>query len=1101
MESIKTTPPKIDALEQKDQLNEIAELIKKEGVGEVIIHGKDIYRDGKKTGDLAFHSDLDARMALTLLNDFNTLPPEKLYTEGSVTSIVSMGGSKKDLEKKIILPYGIKPIEKEKKGVRIFLDVGGEWIKIEKKDGEMATVYLDHHGAGKKDPTSATKMVYDMLDKSGLLKEKPEWLTKFVEFVNDFDNLSYRDNKNEKGEKILTEKYFRYVWPRTPYAIADEIPLEIMLDLYKSGKIKDLSKPLTRSELEGEIGKTIVEKIVDKKGNPVNITLKDICRKKAGEAYATTVGISQAERYAKENRLNLDTRLGKIIFHNYPKVKSKEGKIYTNKILNHLAFLGAYAKGYDGVVFWNPKNESRRFFININNPKTTELAEELTSIAPGTTDVRGTFIFAPKDAKGVKNITQEQFLNILDPKILENATVIKGEGNKESEYVLKGGDEPEAAEKVNLVFEEEIPEEKVEKKPGEKIDPNKLTEETKANPELNAQKIYEAKIKLEIELQAKLGEARTKYAEGYKNFMEERRKSTGFFKGLKRKILGEKVPEEEIPEELKKLEEEYNKVIIEYGQNMYKNKSDILLDSGGSKELIAAELERYKQNEIFNKIIIEEQEKLATLKAENLPPKEKALWKKALDSYLKQPRWKKILISTGLSVAVFASIAPGTIAAAGGLGAYIVARLTRGAVGSIAGQTAAGAYEWAVDEKYTERKESALEELQEKFKGKDSDADIAKYKKEYAEILEREAKSKRNRLLHKAMVGIVAGGAASFGAGHEIGHLINGTEEVIPASGTPSDHVSGVGKINPEEHIFKTEQVGFSSRGAIQTIENLKTQISHDYPDLSKAPHSVQEFMKTNSTQEAIKLGFYDPNNPSGAESAMVIKGSTLEFDAKGNLLYHDIRTGEAHTLIHEQGNIEATEQYHGKMFDSDYSASTPHPEEIKTGGNIDENIKGNQTNTIPEKPIVPQEIHPSTENDLTNGKTTENILTNNDNHPGGIISKENPFGLPTEKLAEVDTVYGENIKQIFPTKNAYNAWLMIENSDNTTADHVIKMTEETVKPEYKPLVSYIQKLHNATGLDPREGNWIQAAETNKEFITRALQKAAELGKLDEVKY
>ena len=55
--------------------------------------------------------------------------------------------------------------------------------------------------------TTATRMLYEIMDKADLLKEKPEWLKKFVVFVNEVDNLTYLDKTDEKRRKIFDEKH------------------------------------------------------------------------------------------------------------------------------------------------------------------------------------------------------------------------------------------------------------------------------------------------------------------------------------------------------------------------------------------------------------------------------------------------------------------------------------------------------------------------------------------------------------------------------------------------------------------------------------------------------------------------------------------------------------------------------------------------------------------------------------------------------------------------------------------------------------------------------------------------------------------------------
>ena len=72
--------------------------------------------------------------------------------------------------------------------------------------------------------------------------------------------------------------------------------------------------------------------------------------------------------------------------------------------------------------------------------------------------------------------------------------------------------------------------------------------------------------------------------------------------------------------------------------------------------------------------------------------------------------------------------------------------------------------------------------------------------------------------------------------------------------------------------------------GGIREIEDLQNQLSKQYPDMSKAPQSIQDFVHADATKEAIKLGFYNPNSPN--ESALIKAGSVLRMDEHGNLLF-----------------------------------------------------------------------------------------------------------------------------------------------------------------------------------------------------------------------
>ena len=133
--------------------------------------------------------------------------------------------------------------------------------------------------------------------------------------------------------------------------------------------------------------------------------------------------------------------------------------------------------------------------------------------------------------------------------------------------------------------------------------------------------------------------------------------------------------------------------------------------------------------------------------------------------------------------------------------------------------------------------------------------------------------------------------------------------KIIPSSSAPA--ASEAPKITNN---FTNEGIKFErGKGGVQGILDLKKQIAAQYNgDYSKAPESVRDFMNTDATKEAIRLGLFDPSNPNGKESALITAGSVLKFDEQGNLLF-----GEPDA----DGKVPVLEKYQGKMFDSDGSA------------------------------------------------------------------------------------------------------------------------------------------------------------------------------------
>lgn len=283
------------------------------------------------------------------------------------------------------------------------------------------------------------------------------------------------------------------------------------------------------------------------------------------------------------------------------------------------------------------------------------------------------------------------------------------------------------------------------------------------------------------------------------------------------------------------------------------------------------------------------------------------------------------------------------------------------------------------------------------------------------------------------------------------------------------------------------EKIEFSSKGAIQTIENLKAQIHHDYPDISKAPHSVQEFVKTDSVKEAIKLGFYNPDNPSGTESASIMKGSTLEFDKNGNLLFHDMKTGESHTLINEQNDTETIEKYHGKMFDSDQSAKIIDEQRLKE---LEDYEKSFETHSMSEDGQNGTEHLDGSKKAIEYEDTSKKVAKYED------TSKMTTNSLhETELSTQVAKAYKDSIRYLIAKDTKGNILDMLHSTKYTAAD-LLKEETDNINPLYKPLVEYLHALKDITGLKPKEAGWFRTAETNEEYIKRAIEEAAKKGKL-----
>jgi hypothetical protein len=381
------------------------------------------------------------------------------------------------------------------------------------------------------------------------------------------------------------------------------------------------------------------------------------------------------------------------------------------------------------------------------------------------------------------------------------------------------------------------------------------------------------------------------------------------------------------------------------------------------------------------------------------------------------------------------------------------------------------------------------------------------------------AEYKRNEIVRGAMV------AAGFSI---LGRLVKGIlhhHEAI--AGTTTTNEANVARasdlhdsIHPGE---KPITVEFSSRGGIQTVLDMKEAIHHRYPVISKAPAELQEFVKTDATHEAIKLGFYNPNDPSGAESINVEHGSTLTFDKKG-LSMHDIRTGENQVYGSEH-------KFEGKMFDSDHSGvkveGVDNPQEIPNPNNDTfinpedpstyENFSANNLDTTIQ-PIDVSEVNgevniPGQGLDQTQETVYRTGLmydhhTNNtiDSHSSNVHkptvdakTSHIAGNLSQEQLSEqLDNAYQNNINHLFPTKELMSNWSSIKNIpvEKLMALHENKELAENLEP----LVRHIKHLEKVTHIKPLPATGDMPAETIGNLLHRTIEKAQQMGKLNRVK-
>jgi hypothetical protein len=197
----------------------------------------------------------------------------------------------------------------------------------------------------------------------------------------------------------------------------------------------------------------------------------------------------------------------------------------------------------------------------------------------------------------------------------------------------------------------------------------------------------------------------------------------------------------------------------------------------------------------------------------------------------------------------------------------------------------------------------------------------------------------------------------------KVGPVVTDEQISTPKTGSVTEVVKNPETADIKEipsQPFQNEGIKFENgKGAIQAILDLKAQIVKEYNgDYSKAPQSVQDFMHTDATKEAIKLGLFDPTQTE--ESALIREGTIIKFDEEGNLLF-----GKPDA----SGKIPVLEKYTGKMFDSDKIKENLKPK-------ISEDPKSSNLENIHEEEVTPDKTKLSPEEVLSNEDTQKDTPT-----------------------------------------------------------------------------------------------------------------------------
>ncbi len=319
------------------------------------------------------------------------------------------------------------------------------------------------------------------------------------------------------------------------------------------------------------------------------------------------------------------------------------------------------------------------------------------------------------------------------------------------EDLEKKPEQEEEKEKVEEVFEQEKekkPEQEKEKAKEVPFEDLEKNLEEKRNSYIEVYNDYRRAFgrmkKKELAVLEEAIEAAKKHIKAGDSEILKDEKSLQYSEAIKRK--------EDFINELTKGRMKKEKAELIYNAELKKAEYEKAKERLGRKMLV----EGKEEAEIFQKLILEEREALNKAKIEAWPPKEKGIFKKCLEWWMRKGTATRLLIST--------SLVTGIVAVAGGFSAPAIAlfagqRYIRGAGAVLAGKLAGKGVDWAMEKNIKAKEEAALDELKRDF----SLETLRDVDKKYERILEEIAGKRRKKLLVKAGVMAVAGAATAVG--------------------------------------------------------------------------------------------------------------------------------------------------------------------------------------------------------------------------------------------------------------------------------------------------------------------------------------------------
>lgn len=713
----------------------------------------------------------------------------------------------------------------------------------------------------------------------------------------------------------------------------------------------------------------------------------------------TEQGYTNRELARDKERVEINTKIKETRekLEDFETRKKEEKEDLENSLMN------ASEKSQKIKIVDDTYNGFKKIFLS-ENPSESDLKKRLEDI--------------DKESKKDKEAIEEVTINTKESALKEETSRDEGKGYVDTEENTDKKTINEDKDNIGVETKEQTP----------KQEENKDRAETEENSD-NQEESNEEEEEMEHEYSMSELE----------EILEDRR-------GMYEQSLKEKYSKKQI----EYFKTTYDRARVALGQKMNDERKDILERSGWKEYEIAENLEKYRANEIYQKIYLEEKVWITQIKAEILPSTtQKVLnktwdWsKKALQKYSELNKMGKTLfkigdfeVTTGFLSKQVALATLFGFASPLGAGLGIGTRIARGIAGASMSQ---------FTKKHTDRFLNKHNTNSEKYYDEDIASlktsfdmgivDVIEYEKRLSEINRNVKFEKRYNILAGMGASILAGVGTSMAVGDMIEGINNmGTDhtetktdvesnnsesvdktvkenietektiveekpdtEKVRAEEKPDTEVEKVGELKP----FKVEVKSSS----IATLEELKSKLKLQYPDASKAPDNVRHILNTNSVSLSQEWGLF--NSGDANESAMMLKGSTISVDGKGNITLHNLGKGE--TVL----SGENAEKYHDKMFDYDGQKASTSNYEARGSGTPERsaNVVDNDPNPDESELVSREEIEKMAENNRAENtgevdRSGESVVTDDKGNRAPV--EDNSLGENRER-SFVDT-YKENV-------------------------------------------------------------------------------------------